>query len=220
MSEECGADAGLFGPTGEVTSGELPCEEIKQWPSYGRCHLCEVVGPLCRSHIIPKFFGDWLRATNATGRLRNSKAPNRLVEDLPWRYMLCAACGQRLNRYETYVCERIFLPLRQRRQELCRYGPEFLSFGVSVLWRALLLLRVEGNLGRLEDLRQQVSAAETLWRRFLIGDAVSTAPHDVHALSMDAPPPDVRLRTCLQISEGTCFAELASYRFSGRILGT
>ncbi len=107
--------------------------------------------------------------------------------------MLCSACEERFAQFEAEVCERIFLPLHERQQDRFRYGLAFVQFAVSILWRTLVLLRVEGRLGRLGELREIVST-ETVWRQFLLGQIKSPALHDVHAFHMDAPPPDAGLR--------------------------
>ncbi|MGE3959255.1 MAG: hypothetical protein AB7H96_21260 [Vicinamibacterales bacterium] len=163
------------------------------WPASGACYLCGACGPLCRSHIIPKFVGEWLKASNATGRLRDSAAPNRLIEDLPWRYMLCNDCEERFSRVEAETRMRIFVPLHEHEQVAFRYGPAFVQFAVSVLWRCLVFLRVEGRLGKLGDLPES-AAAERVWRGFLLGQGRTVAPHDVHAFHMDAPPPQPHLQ--------------------------
>lgn len=162
---------------------------IDAWPSEGTCYLCGAIGSLCRSHIIPKFVGDWLRQTGVTGRLRLSKTPDRLVEDLPWRYLLCAACEGRFNRFETEVCEELFLPLHARGgQHRFRYGPSFVQFAVSVAWRVLILLQREGQLPAFDDAPLgSVAAAETAWREYLLGARRTPAPHVVHAFAMDLP---------------------------------
>lgn len=107
--------------------------------------------------------------------------------------MLCASCEQRFGQFEAEVCERIFLPLHEGQQERFRYGPAFVQFAVSVLWRTLVVLQVEGRLGGLGELNETVST-ERVWRQFLLGQIESIAPHDVHAFHMDAPPPHASLR--------------------------
>jgi hypothetical protein len=151
------------------------------WPSSGKCYLCPRVGPLCRSHIIPKFVTDWLRDTNVTGRLRFTDVPNRLVEDGVWRYLLCAECEALFSRFETEVCETIFLPLHNRVAEHFRYGPEFTRFAVSIAWRSLTQARVEGRLGTLSEMPEAVDAALTTWGEFLLHQRPTPAPFDVHA---------------------------------------
>ncbi len=127
---------------------------------------------------------------------------------------VCLECEQRIGRFETEFCERICLPLHERRQDRFRYGLAFVQFAVSVLWRALVLLRVEGRLGRLGELGEIVST-ERVWREFLLGKIGSVAPHDVHAFHMDAPPPDATLRDLPSNWAATCFGQLVSSRFSG-----
>lgn len=157
------------------------------WPPSGACALCETEGPLCRSHIIPKFVGDWLRQTGVTGRLRSSKVPDRLVQDLEWRYLLCADCEGRFNRFETEVCERIFLPLHDRQQDRFRYGPAFSSFAVAAVWRVLVLMRREGRVNAFDQAPGSIDAAESTWRAFLLRERRTPAPHVVHAFPMDVP---------------------------------
>jgi hypothetical protein len=136
---------------------------------------------------MPKFVGDWLRDTNVTGRLRSNKVPNKLIQDLEWRYMLCAACEGRFSVFEGEVCQSIFLPIHERRQDRFRYGPSFARFAVSVAWRALVALRREGALGNLNEIPGDVEAAEVAWREFLLEQRATPAPHVVHALPMDVP---------------------------------
>ena len=157
------------------------------WPATGACYLCGTIGQLCRSHIIPKFVGDWLRRTNVTGRLRTNKIPNKLVEDLEWRYLLCEQCEGHFNRFETEVCERIFLPIHERKEDRFRYGPSFARFVISVVWRGLVVLRREGGLGHLNEMSGDVERAERAWREFLLGGRATPAPHIVHALPLDVP---------------------------------
>ena len=136
---------------------------------------------------MPKFVGDWLRDTNVTGRLRSNKAPNKLIQDLEWRYMLCAACEGRFSVFEGEVCERIFLPIHERKQDRFRYGPAFARFAVSVAWRALVVLKHEQGLGHLNEIPDAVNAAELAWRKFLLNERSTPAPHVMHALPMDVP---------------------------------
>ena len=64
-----------------------------------------------------------------------------LLTALEWRYLLCESCEGRFNKFETEVCESIFLPIHERRQDRFRYGPYFGRFAVSVAWRAMVVLR-------------------------------------------------------------------------------
>jgi hypothetical protein len=139
-----------------MPAGPPTVNKAELWPQQGACSLCGTVGPLCRSHIIPKFVGDWLKQTNVTGRFRTNQVPNRLTQDMKWRHMLCAACEGRFNVFETEVCENIFLPIHERKQDRFRYGPSFARFCVSVAWRALVALQREG---RRDHPRQQLPHA-------------------------------------------------------------
>jgi hypothetical protein len=157
------------------------------WPGDGPCALCGNVGRLCKSHLTSKFVGDWLRQTNVTGRLRASDKPNKLVEDIQWRHLLCASCEGRLSEAETATRERIFMPLVEGRENRFRYGPWFVRFAVSLVWRWLIVLQKEGHLGNLKSLPIQVDGAEQAWREFLLGRRPTPSPHCVHVLPLDVP---------------------------------
>lgn len=164
-----------------------PPNPAELWPHSGTCALCRTEGRLCRSHIIPKFVGDWLRSTNVTGRFRTNRSPNRLVEDLEWRYLLCETCERRFNVFETDVCERIFLPIHDRTQDRFRYGTAFARFCASVAWRALVMQQREGTLGPLNEIPEGVESAERTWREFLLDRLDTPAPHVLHAIPLDVP---------------------------------
>src|SRR5438105_3665023 len=73
------------------------------------CALCATLAPLQKSHIIPKFVFRYMR-TSSPGRIRDSTAPNRLIQDGPKIPLLCAPCEERFAAWETPFAERIFLP--------------------------------------------------------------------------------------------------------------
>ena len=54
-------------------------------PVIGICALCNDKADLRKSHIIPAFFGSYLKKTSATGYLRSGEAPNLRVQDLQTR---------------------------------------------------------------------------------------------------------------------------------------
>jgi len=121
----------------------------------------------------------------ATPRMRASDAPNRLVEDTRWRYLLCAACEGLLSRDEAQVARAIFIPMHEERESRFRYGPSFARFAVSVAWRALVVSEREGTVGTLGN--DAVAAAEQTWRDFLLRRRRTPSPHDVHVLPLDVP---------------------------------
>ena len=167
--------------------GRATLELAGLWPPTAACYLCGLTGPLCRSHIIPKFVRDWLREGNITGRMRGMDVPNRLTEDLPWRYLLCERCEGLFSQDEAEICGALFRPLHDRQCYAVRYGPAFARFAVSVTWRTLVQLRREGHLGNLAEIPERLDETERTWREFLLGLRLSRAPHDVHILPLDVP---------------------------------
>jgi len=152
----------------------------------GKCRLCGAEGPLCRSHILPKFVSDWQKRTSLTGRFRTTQAPNRRTEDGLWRYMLCQTCEQRFSSAESAVCQRIFLPLHDHGASLFRTGPEFLKFAVSVSWRVLIFLTDGKHLGGLETLSDDVSGAEATWREYLLDRRRNPGRYVAYGVPLDA----------------------------------
>ena len=71
------------------------------------CALCGQVSKLCKSHIVPKSF---IREIRAYGErmfwydLRMTRRPFPMQDG--WKeHLLCAACEQRIGRWEQVVCE-------------------------------------------------------------------------------------------------------------------
>lgn len=134
----------------------------------GICALCKSRAELRQSHIVPAFFGSYLKETSATGYLRSGEAPNLRLQDLPKQNLLCDGCEGRFAVWEKAFKEEV-LPLVQSDgfKEL-RYGPTLLPFLVSLSWRTLA---VQQEL--LAETHPLVSKAvsRTLenWRLFLLG---------------------------------------------------
>jgi hypothetical protein len=122
-----------------------------------------------------------------TGRTRYSEVPNKLVEDGPWRYLLCLNCERRFSDWETEICEDIFVPFHEETQQRFRYGPTFCKFAVSVVWRWLMVFREEGGLTNFaNEMPDKIVVAERAWREFLLDARPTPAPYDIHILPLDA----------------------------------
>ena len=75
-----------------------------------KCKLCNENKGLCDSHILPKFFFNWLKNTSATKLLRIADNPNKPVQDGVKRKLFCLDCEERLNKLETYFSNTFFHP--------------------------------------------------------------------------------------------------------------
>jgi hypothetical protein len=80
--------------------------------SKGICALCKQERQLQNSHIVPSFFGAYLKKTSATGYLRSGENPNLRLQDLPKEKMLCGGCEGRLAVWEKDFKENV-LPVVQ-----------------------------------------------------------------------------------------------------------
>lgn len=137
-------------------------------PVIGFCALCHSMAELRQSHIVPSFFGSYLKETSATGYLRSGETPDLRVQDLPRQNLLCDCCEGRFAVWEKAFKEDVLPSVQSDRFKELKYGPSLLPFLVSVSWR---ILAVQQEL--LDKTHPQVSPAvsRTLenWRLFLLG---------------------------------------------------
>jgi hypothetical protein len=137
-------------------------------PVIGICALCNDKADLRQSHIIPAFFGSYLKKTSATGYLRSGEAPNLRVQDLPKKNLLCHCCEGRFAIWERAFKEEV-LPLVQSDEfKELKYGPSLLPFLVSLSWRVLVVQR-EILAKTHPYIAQAVSKTLENWRLFLLG---------------------------------------------------
>lgn len=91
-----------------------------------------------RSHIVPSFFGAYLKETSATGYLRGALAPNLRKQDLLTKELLCSECEGRLSVWEKDFKEFALEKVQDDRYTELEYGPWLLRFIVSISWRVLV----------------------------------------------------------------------------------
>lgn len=79
-----------------------------------------------------------------------------------------------------------FYPFVQDSRLRVRYGPWLMQFGVSVIWRVLLLYRDNYGLkGYPEDQLPRIEAAERTWREYLLGQRPHPGANELHLLPVD-----------------------------------
>jgi hypothetical protein len=105
-----------------------------------QCKFCNKnVEQLKISHIIPKFFYDWLKKGSTLKRMRTatSKQP---VQDGYKIEFLCGECEVDFSKYEKYCAEKIFRPLTNDISFIDIFKninfDMFNKFLASLLWRA------------------------------------------------------------------------------------
>jgi hypothetical protein len=132
------------------------------------CALCHNEAELRQSHIVPSFFGAYLKETSATGHLRGAVTPNLRIQDLSKEELLCDSCEGRFALWEKDYKEQAFEKVQNDAYRQLDYGPWLLPFLVSLSWRVLVTQR-EDLVG---DYPQFSSVAERMlenWRLFLLG---------------------------------------------------
>lgn len=133
------------------------------------CALCLNKAELRQSHIVPSFFGAYLKETSATGHIRGAETPNLRVQDLLRKELLCDSCEGRFAVWEKAYKENAFQNVQDDGFTQLDYGSWLLPFLVSLSWRVL----VTEKEGLAEDYPQFSAIVErTLenWRLFLLGN--------------------------------------------------
>lgn len=114
------------------------------------CPFCGVSyhkSPPSRSHIIPDFFRRGDRVPGLSGHLVDVTS-GRTVQNIHRAYMLCAACEQRFNKFETELAASI--ALRGMTPLAFRSGHSTFKASLSILWRVgLALTGQEPGYGRI-----------------------------------------------------------------------
>jgi hypothetical protein len=137
-------------------------------PAIGICALCHNKAQLRQSHIVPSFFGAYLKETSATGYFRSGESPNLRLQDLPKQKLLCDCCEGRFAVWEKDFKENVLPVVQNDRFKGLRYGPSMLPFLVSLSWRVLAVQRE--LLGKTHPhISKAVSRMLENWRLFLLG---------------------------------------------------
>ncbi len=136
--------------------------------SKGICALCTRQSQLRYSHIVPSFFGAYLKQTSTTGYLRSGEAPNLRLQGLPKRKLLCDCCEGRFAVWEKDFKENLLPLVQSDGFKGLRYGPSLLPFLVSLSWRVLACQRELLDKTHPHVL-EAVSRTLENWRLFLLG---------------------------------------------------
>ncbi|WP_337078373.1 hypothetical protein [Acinetobacter pittii] len=105
------------------------------------CIYCEKNNAIENSHIIPKFFYDWMKQTAITPYFREISTPNRRLQDGLKVPLLCENCENNFSKFENNYKSHLFKKIVNYRKEI----PEVLLisesdkiFYLSLVWRQLV----------------------------------------------------------------------------------
>jgi hypothetical protein len=185
-----GGSAPAGDPSGDKTrlrsAGIYRCR-IFDMAESNTCALCHNEAKLRQSHIVPSFFGAYLKETSATGYLRGAVMPNLRIQDLSKEELLCDSCEGRFAVWEKSYKERAFPTVQDDAFTQLEYGPWLLSFLVSLSWRVLVTQRVD-LAGDYPQFSGVVERTLENWRLFLLGDRKQ--PGSEHHLFIFADIPE------------------------------
>lgn len=110
--------------------------------------------------------------------MRESRSPNKRVQDGIKKYWLCADCEQQIGDFERQFSLKIFHPLAADGLHRIAYGEWLLKFCVSVSWRILLFAHEQNGMAHIARADE---ALET-WRSFLRGECPHPAAFEQHCI--------------------------------------
>ncbi|NOU65779.1 hypothetical protein GC096_17220 [Paenibacillus sp. LMG 31461] len=132
----------------------------------GICALCEKEKTLKKSHIVPKFIGEWIRNTSKAEHLRNLMNPNKPEQDLPKPHLLCEGCEGILNKAETPFSSNIFYNYHNGSNRF-DYDDWLLKFVISLSWRVGTLYFTQ-NTYQNSHVHNQLKKALNIWSEYLL----------------------------------------------------
>lgn len=71
--------------------------------------------------------------------------PNKRIQDGVKKYLLCNECEQSFSKSETWFANYIFYPYLNNQEIFIKYDENLGRFIISVLWRYLLILKIDGE---------------------------------------------------------------------------
>lgn len=151
----------------------------------GTCALCRKTSRIRKSHIIPKFVGDWLKRTSAAGYVAYADRGDKREQDLHKVRLLCDGCEERFSKHENYFSYKIFHPYCGGSKSF-EYGRSLELFAVSLSWRSLRVMHDWAKSER-PDLAPRIDKAESRWRSFLLGEAQDAGPYESHLVFLGGP---------------------------------
>lgn len=149
----------------------------------GVCALCLETRNLKESHIIPRFIGKWLKETSITGHFRSVLEPNKRVQDLTKKYLLCGKCEQKFSDSEKPFAEKIFKPHHQGCKSFT-YDEWLLKVIISIQWR-LIVDRKHTISGMSDELLNEFDIAQEVFRRYLNDEVDDCGEYSHHLFFLD-----------------------------------
>lgn len=146
------------------------------------CAFCGHHSTLRQSHVLPRWIIQRALTKSPTGRMRDSDAINRPVQDGEKLPLLCDSCE---NMFCALESEQAHKYDHGEIKPGATYDQNFCKFVVSVLWRV--------GVSRLEQVRTDyphfevaLNSALQTWKNFLDGNCQVLGDHAVYFLFLDA----------------------------------
>lgn len=155
------------------------------------CRLCNNEAELCDSHILPKFFFNWLKETSATKILRCAENPNKPMQDGFKQKLFCKDCEERFSKLETYFANTFFHTYindyldeylaETSKVDSIYYDERLLQFIISLQWRILISDKSNYQTEN-EKFNSILTKKIEVWREYLLNKRKDTGIGKTHLL--------------------------------------
>lgn len=141
------------------------------------CGLCGALGPLCESHLVPKFAFRRLKSESPTGKLRGGLRPLKRLQDGVKEPFLCAGCEGLFSVVEDHFARTVFHPILNGTFKDVVCDDHHIRFAASLAWRALAFVPTVRDIDAIEfrSLNSREMTAREVLRGYLVGDRVHPA---------------------------------------------
>lgn len=135
------------------------------------CRLCSQDKPIRDSHIIPRSIRNWVLRTSVTGHMRSSNNPNKRIQDIFKRKLLCDDCEKLFKDYEDYFLDVIFKPIMNSYSPIINYNDKLLKFIVSISWRVLVVSLLNNERPWKNIIHKQAAKkTDNQWKDYLLNN--------------------------------------------------
>lgn len=151
------------------------------------CRLCKKEASLQDSHIIPKFIGNWIKKTSATGYFRSIDNPNIRRQDFPTVKLLCKTCEDIFSNNESCFAKQIFHPYVKREffSYTLPYNHQVAKFCASLSWRVLVytteFLKISKN-----EVSLEIEQYKLKLEKFLLGEVSNLDQYEQHLIPAES----------------------------------
>lgn len=153
----------------------------------GTCKLCGKNTKLIKSHLIPKFIGNWVKSTGITGYIRQTNEVHKRAQDTAKEYLLCRECEALFSDWERNFANKIFYPFVDKNVSTSNYDEWMSKFCASLSWRTLIYVTSKNELSeKSSDYKTSINLAAEHLQKYLLGVNSNLNQYEQHLFPLEA----------------------------------